>query len=223
MYVSPIVEEGLRYAGPFFFLGMQASSIKTGFSIVTSNSTLQLSLLPFISLLLNCIIWTQYGILKEDNTIIVPNAIGIFTGIFCTTVYLSKSHSPKSQAPLILGAAVIGLCCSVAYFYGDIQSLGLMGCALAVCVMGSPLATLKNVIVTKSTASIPFTTSFFMWLNSLSWMSYGLLISNDIMVYGPNAVGFILATVQLLLFVVYGFSVTSPKDPDNDAFSKSCV
>lgn len=221
MELPPIVERGLRCAGPICFLCMQASSCKTGINIISSKSTGALSLLPFVSLLVNCIIWTLYGILQDDNTIIVPNAIGIPAGLFCTMAYMSKCHSPKSEAPLLLTATVLSLCCSLAFYHGDSQSLGLVGCALAILVMGSPLATMKNVIVTKSTASIPFFTSLFMWLNSLCWTSYGLLITADINVYGPNGIGLLLASTQLLLFIIYGFD--TPSKDSEDTNSKSFV
>ena len=60
--------------------------------------------------------------------------------------------------------------------------LGTIGCALAVLLMGSPLATLSTVIREKSTASMPFGTSLMTWGNAISWSLYGLMIANDPMV-----------------------------------------
>ena len=64
----------------------------------------------------------------------------------------------------------------------DDKMVGLLGCCLAVIVMGSPLATLKTVLTDKSTASLPFWTSISGWINSLSWLAYGIIIANDPMV-----------------------------------------
>lgn len=43
-----------------------------------------------------------------------------------------------------------------------------------------------------------------MWINSLCWLLYGVIISNDFMIIGPNALGLLLASLQLLLFLVFG-------------------
>jgi hypothetical protein len=40
--------------------------------------------------------------------------------------------------------------------------------------------------------------------NSLSWSAYGLLVANDVMIYGPNLVGLFLSSIQMLLFAVFG-------------------
>jgi uncharacterized protein with PQ loop repeat len=66
---------------------------------------------------------------------------------------------------------------------GSWYNLGLIGCFLAVILMGSPLATLHAVIKEKSTASLPVLTSFANLGNSVSWSLYGALVARDPMVY----------------------------------------
>lgn len=83
--------------------------------------------------------------------------------------------------------------------------LGLLGCFMAVILSGSPLATLKTVITSRSTASIPFSMSISTWLNALSWLLYGIIVANDPMIYGPNSLGLLLSSIQLSLFFAYGF------------------
>ena len=41
-----------------------------------------MSILPFLSLFTNCIVWTTYGLLANDMTVIAPNATGILTGMY---------------------------------------------------------------------------------------------------------------------------------------------
>lgn len=45
-----------------------------------------------------------------------------------------------------------------------------------------------------------------MWISSLCWTLYGYLKLNDPLVYVPNALGLLLASLQMLLFLIYGFS-----------------
>ena len=51
-----------------------------------------------------------------------------------------------------------------------------MGCVLSVVLSGSPLAVLRTVVSSRSTAAMPFTTSLITFLSNLSWLCYGALI-----------------------------------------------
>ena len=64
----------------------------------------------------------------------------------------------------------------------DLQSVGLLGCAIAVVVSGAPLATIQTVLNERSTAALPFLPSVFTWLNAFSWSCYGLFVADDSMV-----------------------------------------
>lgn len=208
LVLSENAVRALRIAGPMFFLGMQGGSVLTAKSIIEDKSVGALSPLPFVSLLTNCIIWSYYGLLRADNTVLVPNAIGIATGLGCTLAY--QKFAPNFPTNLYAAASLIVLFATVLALAGNFNLIGIVGCGLAVLVMGSPLATLKSVIQTKSTASLPFTTSFMGFCNSLSWSAYGLLVANDILIYGPNLVGLFLASIQMSLFAVFGLPPAKP-------------
>jgi hypothetical protein len=85
------------------------------------------------------------------------------------------------------------------------DTIGTIGCVLSIVVSGSPLAVIKTVIIEQSTASMPFTTSLVMWINNFSWTAYGYLVADDVLIYGPNALSLLLSSLQLSLFVIYGF------------------
>jgi len=200
--LSNAVVSGLRVAGPVCFLGMQGGSVLTARGILEDKSVGQLSPLPFVSLLTNCIIWSFYGLLRKDSTVLVPNAIGIVSGLGCVLAY--QKHATSFPTTLYAGASLIVLVSTLLAFVGNYNLIGSIGCGLAVVVMGSPLATLKTVIQSRSTAALPFPTSFMGFCNSLSWSAYGLLVANDVMIYGPNLVGLFLSSIQMLLFAVFG-------------------
>mmetsp|Transcript_19791 Transcript_19791/g.19902 ORF Transcript_19791/g.19902 Transcript_19791/m.19902 type:complete len:217 (+) Transcript_19791:42-692(+) len=198
---EPIVS-ALRVAGPAFFLGMQGSCIRTATQIVKEKSVGKLSPLPFVSLLTNCVIWTYYGALRSDFSILIPNAVGIFSGIGCATAFHKNTPSiPNNE--YVVSATIIAICSYLA-LKGNYQLLGSIGCGLAVFLMASPLATIKTVLRDKTTAAMPFPISFLGWLNAASWSAYGLLVAHDVMVYGPNLAGFVLASLQMMMFVIFG-------------------
>eukprot|EP01039_Chlorochromonas_danica_P003937 gene3938-4305_t len=203
--LPPSAVVALRTSGPLFFLGLQACSLQTAWQILNARTVGGFSLLPFISLLVNCVIWTLYGILKKDNTVFFPNALGILVGLFGTSIYTTYSGAKDGLNTFFIIAAIVLSAAGVAYMINDAGMLGGMGCFLAIVLMGSPLATLRTVVRDRSTASLPFGISLMTWGNALCWTLYGFLVADDIMLYGPNSVGLLLASIQMALFAIYGF------------------
>ncbi|KAI3896826.1 hypothetical protein MKX03_028332 [Papaver bracteatum] len=60
----------------------------------------------------------------------------------------------------------------------------------------------KNVVVTKSVEYMPFMLTFFLFLNGGIWSVYSLLIK-DFFIGVPNAIGFVLGSVQLIMYIIY--------------------
>ena len=69
---------------PLFF------SLKVALQIMRTNIVGDIPPIQFASLFVNCVIWTFYGVLERDMTVIIPNAVGIFVGFLCTTIYIYK-------------------------------------------------------------------------------------------------------------------------------------
>ena len=105
--ISPdsMLATSLRFAGPIMFTGMQISSVRTAYGIHKARSTGNLSPLPFTSLVVNCFVWTLYGILKKDMTVLVPNANGIVLGLISAVFY--QKYSPRLHAKLYTLAAFV--------------------------------------------------------------------------------------------------------------------
>lgn len=137
----------------------------------------------------------------------LQHGLGVLSGAFCATSFHRFAH--KAPWNMYIGSFGILAFASACALAGNYKLLGSIGCILAIILMGSPLATLKTVLTEKSTASLPFLTSFTGWCNALAWSSYGLLVAHDAMIYGPNLVGLTLASFQLFLFVLFGFPKAS--------------
>lgn len=180
MILAEPVVRGLQIAGPAFFLSFQGSAIRTALQIIQDKSVGPLSAFPFVSLLTNCVIWSYYGLLKSDMTVLVPNAIGVFTGAGCIAGY-HRFATTKPVSMYACAAALIAFSTMLAV-QGNFKLLGSLGCVLAVILTGSPLATLKTVIKDRSTAALPVATSTAGWLNACSWSLYGILVAHDPMV-----------------------------------------
>jgi uncharacterized protein with PQ loop repeat len=195
----------LRVSSPFFFLCIQASILEETYHIVKAKSIGSKSVLPFLSLLSNCMIWAVYGAALPSNTILLPNLLGIVIGYFCSAIYYVYSPKGVSWMPMLMvvAVAIISLMLGLA---GQQNVLGLMGILIGLVLLTSPLATLTTVLSKKSTESMPFPLCLMNWCNALSWFLYGILDTHDPIIYAPNALGFAIASFQLMLFAVFGFS-----------------
>jgi solute carrier family 50 protein (sugar transporter) len=192
----------LQFAGPMFFLSLQGSSVMTAKGIYKNRSSGDLSPLPFISLFTNSFIWSLYGFLKMDPTVLIPNGCGVFSSLYCILAFHKNAIiKPKK---LYVGSIMIVLGALLLALFNKVRFIGILGCILSVLLSASPLAVLQTVIRDKSTKSLPFVTSFVIWLNSISWLLYGVLVAHDILIYGPNILGFVLASIQMTLFGMYG-------------------
>ena len=204
----------LRVAGPFFFILMQLSALLTTYKIFKAKSVGEYSSIPFLSLMTNCAVWTLYGTLTKDETVLFPNITGLIVGDLCSlTFYVNSIHG----IPLLyITISIILLIIAIALgIFHQHEILGELGVVLAVLLMGSPLSTVQTVISTKSTKSMPFNLSLMTWFNSLSWSLYGIIVPHDPLLYTPNLVGFMLTSIQLSLFVIYGFEndLLTPQSP----------
>jgi uncharacterized protein with PQ loop repeat len=197
----------LSLLGPLFFIAVQFSSILATLEIIRRRNVGKLAALPFVSLFTNCYIWTLYGILRNDHSILLPNGLGNFVGAFCMIVY--HQNTPVKPLKEYTIGFLISLLCSLLYLsnnpannFGEIW-IGRIGCILSIILSGSPLASIQTVIREKSTASLPFVLSHVLWANNLSWILYGYLVANDIYIYGPNMLSFTLSSIQVGLFWLY--------------------
>lgn len=216
----------LRTVPVLFFMGMQISSLSTGMTISKNKNVGSLSPFPFFSMFVNGFTWTVYGTMKADITIFLPNFTSVIVGFFCA--YIFHKHSGQHGSLPTIGvtsvvtvpkwmytvSAAIIIIIAVLGYSGEAYTIGLIGDVMAVCLMGSPLATLQTVIATKSTEALPFYFSLMTFGNALSWSLFGIIIAKDPLVYVPNLLGFVLTVIQLSLFCCYGFGDRSAQKKD---------
>jgi hypothetical protein len=85
------------------------------------------------------------------------------------------------------------------------QRTGIIGLLANVNVLffyGAPLQKISSVLSEKTSDSIHTPTMILNNLNAGFWGAYGVA-RNDIVIYGPNGIGFLLGLIQLLLCCVY--------------------
>ncbi|EPZ32924.1 hypothetical protein ROZALSC1DRAFT_31310 [Rozella allomycis CSF55] len=168
--------------------------------------------LAAITMILNCLSWIFYGIFVKDIYIITPNVPGLTLSVWYTVnvYHHGVANNPQRKyydAILVLGIFLILLVDSaIAPQLLDVAAAQTMAGYMCIIMLLffyiSPLSTLANCVKEKSAVSIHFGLSVASLVNGLLWTVYGIAIQ-DAFVYGPNFVGCLSASVQLLLKFIY--------------------
>lgn len=200
----------LDSAGPVLSLWLQLSLLLNGLEIIRDKNIRKLSIIPFITIFVNCTIWVFYGSLRHQYSIIVSNAIGIIVGIISTISFLFFSMYPAPPFYFAIGFVII-LIASIFAFLNNAEVVGLISVCLSILVYGSPLSTIQTVIIEKSTRSMPLDVSLAAFLSSFSWTLYGWFRVHDSIIFYPSILGLVLGVIQVSLYWIYDF----PPSPNN--------
>ncbi|XP_041001877.1 bidirectional sugar transporter SWEET17-like isoform X2 [Juglans microcarpa x Juglans regia] len=202
---------------------MFLSPVGTFWRIIKQRSTEQFESLPYICTLLNSSLWTYYGIIKAGELLVATvNGFGILVETIYVTLFLiyaparskmtlTTCAKQKIQAKtvILVGLLDVGFLAAAILvtrlaLQGEtrIDAVGFLGAALNIVMYSSPLAVMRTVVTTKSVEYMPFFLSFFLFLNGGTWAFYALLV-RDYFLLVPNGSGFLLGTVQLVLYAIY--------------------
>lgn len=196
------IDEIVPLLASFCFFSLLASTLQTAYKFYKEKTVGNMSINPFVCLYMNSILWTSYGILKGLKPVYIPNGISIPVAIICLSTYYRYSVRNLSKYFILLG--LLSILTYYLYINNRVDILGKLSCIISILLSASPLSVVRTVIKEKSTASLPFFTSLFIWFASALWTFYGVFIVHDPILIIPNALSLFLATLQLSLFVIYG-------------------
>ncbi|KAK4850384.1 hypothetical protein QYF36_006315 [Acer negundo] len=168
-------------------------------------------------------LWTLYGLMKPGGFLIMTvNGVGAvlqFTYITLFLIYAPREMKIKTaKLAVILDVGFLGTVFAITLLAIHKLSLrltfiGIICAGLTIGVYASPLLVMRLVIKTKSVEYMPFSLSFFLFVNAGVWSIYAILIK-DIYIGVPNAIGFVLGSSQLILYVIYKNMSESTKSTD---------
>lgn len=192
--------------------------------VAKDKSVGSLPLLPYTSMIISGFFWMMYALLVKQPKLFAADLIcmilgSFYFGRFVQFANMDINADPSSQQRLSLTLPGfiwqhVATCVSVI-----LVTLILVGTApheLAAAVVGnlavffdmalfgSPLAAVKNVLMTKSAASIPLPFTLVTVLNCFLWSVTGIFEMKDVNVYFPSLVGLAFGMVQVALKLVYG-------------------
>lgn len=200
--MSPSLSLLLQLGGPLFFLSMQAAYVDEVNYVLGAQSTAGKSAVPFLCLLANSFTWACYAFARGRlAAVLIPNLSGCVSALYCVCIF----HMFAETTP-VFGYAVTTAYMTAALSLAASRMLDVLGGAAmvsSVLLMGAPLVSLGTVVRTRSTASMSLGTSLATFLNAVAWVLYGYVEANDMLIVIPNLVGLGLASLQLLVLLLY--------------------
>ncbi|KAF7049024.1 hypothetical protein CFC21_057640 [Triticum aestivum] len=206
-------------ADPSFFVGIVGniisilvftSPIATFRRVVRNKSTEEFRWLPYVTTLLYTSLWAFYGFLKPGGLLLITvNAAGAALQVTYVALYLA--YAPRDtkvkMAKVVVGvnicffAAVVLV--GLVALHGAVRlfAVGVLCSALTIAMYAAPMAAMRTVVKTRSVEYMPFSLSF-LFLNGGIWSVYSLLVK-DYFIGIPNAMGFVMGTAQLALYMAY--------------------
>jgi uncharacterized protein with PQ loop repeat len=163
----------IRKVGMLSFTVLFASPLAALKQVVESKSAASIPLPFTIASLINCFLWSVVGKYEMNDVYILLPSV--------LDVMLATSL-PKNRAR---------------------DMIGKVGMLSFTVLFASPLAALKQVVESKSAASIPLSFTIASLINCFLWSVVGKYEMNDVYILLPSVLGLCCALVQLALKLIY--------------------
>ena len=155
---------------------------------------------------LNCLCWYFYSDLLYSDQIKVINLLGVIANGIFILIYLCyeirKYTMDAILNGLILGSGSYFIYLTLTVMIEDDRIIGKI-CAGTHCLLFYfPIQLVFTVIKQKNFMLIPFCTAWGALFMSISWILYGIMIT-EIYIVVPHCLNIIVATVEIVLFLNY--------------------
>ena len=154
---------------------------------------------------LNCILWSDYGLITNQFSIYLANGLGGTITLIYITIFLIHVADRKVLLSLFYNFFLI--CCIVEiyfvfYYLVPSKVTGVIANVFNVLMYAAPGEKIYQICKGASYQLIPIWSTIGGTACSTSWMCYGIY-QKDIYVVIPNALGVLASIVQIVIFVIY--------------------
>lgn len=189
---------------------MFLSPLKAVLDMRRSGRIGDLNPVPFPIVVANCVAWVGYSIVTKDPYVFLANDPGVLLGLFYTLSAYgyadAKTRNRLTALMMLFAVALSGVALSVAAMpMSKNEKTLLWGITANVVLLiyySAPLTTVKEVLVSRSSASLYWPLCMMNVLNGLLWVGYGRATHNSF-IWAPNAVGACLGLLQLSLCLIF--------------------
>jgi len=160
---------------------------------------------PFLTLLANTVLWTRYGVVQDDMSVIIVNFIGTLIALFALLQFYQYSNTDgkdrlEQLMLVVCGALFVALLWL--RWSGSVTALGYLAAGGSIALFGSPLSSVREVLRTKSAASMNGSFILLGCIVSGLWAVYGSKLDDNFILV-PNMIGCLLSAAQGLLYLKF--------------------
>ncbi|KAG7389818.1 hypothetical protein PHYBOEH_007213 [Phytophthora boehmeriae] len=204
----------LKAATSIAAMVMCLSPIPSVYGIQKAKDTGDVAVLPLVALWISCHLWMIYGYVTDD---IFPLLATYLVGELLAACYVAVHFRyTKSRAYTVKAIVFALVFTAVGTTYAVLGREGVTNQNLSTVgnIMGwitaagsfllytSPFETIKRVLKTKSSASIPIALCCAGFVSNSLWILYGLVV-NDLFVFGLGVFCTTLPLVQITLYLLF--------------------
>ena len=154
---------------------------------------------------MNCIIWADYGLLKNITQIYLANSLGctiIFVWISIYLFYFGRKYFAFALIINILFLFIIGIISYFFYYKIDEKITGLVALIFNILMYASPGEKIFTIIKTGNYQLIPIFSCFGGFACSFCWLIFGIKKEDKNLII-PNALGLLLFIIQIIIYFIY--------------------
>ena len=154
---------------------------------------------------LNCILWSDYGLITDQFSIYFANGIGGAITLIFITIFLIHVADRKVLLSLFYNFFLI--CCIVEiyfvfYYLVPSEATGYIANVFNVLMYAAPGEKIYQICKGASYQLIPIWSTIGGTACSAMWMCYGIA-QVDYYVIVPNALGVLASIIQIVVYIIY--------------------
>ena len=153
---------------------------------------------------LNCILWSDYGLLTDQFSVYFANGLGGTITLIFITIYLIHLANKKILLSCFYNIFLIACIIEIyflCYYVIPFTATGIAANVFNVLMYAAPGEKIYTVCKTDNYTLIPIFSTIGALICSTSWMLYGFYQGDPLLVI-PNALGMASAVVQLVVYII---------------------
>lgn len=155
--------------------------------------------------IMNCILWIDYGLLKNSFQVYLTCTIGGAITLIWITIYLIFLSKKKFCISLLVHILLLGSIYGITYLFYEILDLKITGyfaLIFNILMLAAPGEKIFTVIKTGKYELIPIFSTIGTILCSVCWLMFGVY-QIDLNLIIPNGLGLLLGFFQLFVFCIF--------------------
>ncbi|KAJ2715814.1 hypothetical protein H4R19_000998 [Coemansia spiralis] len=196
-------------------VGMLVSQLTVIGELRRAQATqVRVPMLQSLASFLSSVVWTKYGLIKDDTAVAVVNGLGTAIAIYILGCFWHYSAGKRRQVEsgvlvtVVLAVALVGYV-DYATDVRAVELFSMVCCFMSLVFLGSPLSQIGHVVRTRDASVLLPSVALLALATNILWAMYGAERNDPFMVV-PNLVGSVFCSVQLGLIAYYGRAMSGP-------------